>query len=65
MTKKDRKEALDFTCQKSKDGNLYYLLLSRSGAESFITDDAEMAKYYVRNFGYKVYAKCQDGYMVL
>lgn len=63
MTKEDRKRALSYAIQQSKDGGLYYVLLN--AVNTFITSDESLAKFYVHHYGYRVYAKCKDGYMIL
>lgn len=63
--KEYRKQALNYAIQKSHDGNTYYVLLHPNCINTFVTADASLAKFYVKNYGHKVYAKAKDGYMIL
>lgn len=65
MTREDRKTALNYTLQKSLDGKMYYLLLSGNCINTFITDDESLAKFYIKHYGHRLYAKCKDGQMIL
>ena len=65
MTREYRKAALEKAIQKSLDGNLYYVLLNPNCINTFITSDASLAKFYVKRYGHRVYAKAKDGHMVL
>ena len=63
MTREDRMTALKKALQRSLNGSLTFVLLK--GEEIYITQNIELAKHSVRNRGYKVYAKCKEGYMIL
>ena len=63
MTRGQRREALKKAIHESKNGKVTYALISAN--DSVITQDEDEAKTYVHTHGYRVYAKCKDGYMVL
>ena len=63
MTREDRKYALNRAIQQSKADGLTFVLISNDNI--IITPNKEEAIALVRNNGYRVYAKCEDGYMVL
>lgn len=63
MTKEDRMNALRTAIKQSTNGVLTFVLLKADDIQ--ITQNATTAKAYVRAGGYKVYAKCRDGYMIL
>ena len=63
MTRECRKTVLSQAIRQSKDGKLYVVLLDRDTA--MIVEGEEKAASLAKMFGYRVYAKCKDGYMVL
>lgn len=64
MNREYRKAALAKALQKSLDKNLYYVLLHPNGT-TFITNQHEIAQFYTSKHRYRVYAKCQNGVMIL
>lgn len=63
ITRGNRRDALKKAIQKSQNGAVTYVLISNNSI--LTTQDEEVAKTYVHTHGYRVYAKCKDGYMVL
>ena len=63
ITRGNRRDALKKAIQKSTNGEVTYVLISDNSI--LTTQDEEVAKTYVYTHGYRVYAKCKDGYMVL
>lgn len=63
LTKEDRKKAVNYTIEKSLDGNMYYLLLSRNCINTFVTSDKSLADFYIKHYGHSLYAKCKDGHL--
>lgn len=62
-TREDRKNALHIAIEQSKNGVLTYVLIK--GDKIHTTQNQTTALAYARAGGYKVYAKCKDGYMIL
>jgi hypothetical protein len=63
MTREYRITVLKTALRQSKDGQLYVVLLDKDTA--MIVQGEKQAANLVQLFGYRVYAKCKDGYMIL
>ena len=63
ITRGNRRAALKEAIQKSNNGETTYVLISDNSIT--ITQNEEEAKTCVHTHGYRVYAKCKDGYMIL
>lgn len=62
-TREERKTALNAAIQQSKNGTETFVLIGKG--EIRITQNPIEAKAFVRCFGYRLYAKAKDGYMIL
>ena len=63
MTKEYRHTVLNQALRQSMDGQLCIVLLDKDTA--VIMHDERKAQNFVKMFGYRVYAKCKDGNLIL
>lgn len=62
-TRTERQNALNRAIRQSKADGLTFVLIRED--HIVVTPNADEAKAYVHTRGYRVYAKCDGGYMVL
>lgn len=63
MTREYRFTVLNTALRQSLDGNTYVVLLDKDTA--IIVQGDKQAANLVKLYGYRVYAKCKDGNMIL
>ena len=63
MTLQQKQEIVSKAIKKSMNGKLTYVLIKDDA--SAIIQNGNLAYRYVRDYGFKLYAKCKDGILTL